>query len=166
MLTILYETQDITSKILDDTRLQSFWIYWQETAHQFGDFKAIAKDDISPVHFRGYLDYLTLVDAVDDGEDFRYRIYGTGVARHFGRDMTGKLVSELPTVSAEFQIYFYQQVYFRRHPVFMITEGHPDIPVRQWSRLCLPVTTDGMQIDQMLNLALPTKVDQIPDHYL
>lgn len=167
MLTIHFETFDITPKLLEnDKRLRAFWFYWLETARRYDGFKALAKDDIRPESFKGYLEYLTLTEVVNDGADFRYRIYGTGIAKHFGRDMTGALVSDLPPVSAEFQLYFYQQALRKRQPVYMITEGHPNIQVDMWARLCLPVTTSGDRVEMLLNLALPTRLRGTPAQYL
>lgn len=166
MLTIQFETDAITPELLTDPRLQRFWAYWLETSKHFEKFQALSKSDIDPTGFNGYLEYVTLVDVLDDGRDFLYRVYGTGIAEHFGRDMTGAKVSALPEISARFQVYFYQQAYRSRRPVYMVTEGHPNIAVRQWSRLCLPVTKDGESVCQLLNLALPTGLRRKPDHYL
>ena len=42
------------------------------------------------------LPFSVVLDVIDDGKDFRYRYWGSGLTTLFGRDDTGRLVSELP----------------------------------------------------------------------
>jgi hypothetical protein len=49
--------------------------------------------DIDPLDLADHLPYLSLVDVVDSGTDFRFRLLGTGITARFGRDSTGKRMS-------------------------------------------------------------------------
>lgn len=51
--------------------------------------------DIDPVELRAHLPCIGLVDVLDDGRDYRFRLLGTEFARLFGRDSTGKTLSEV-----------------------------------------------------------------------
>src|SRR5260221_8731770 len=51
--------------------------------------------DIEPLDLKPALGRVMLLDAIED-VDFRYRLYGTTLARHSGFDMTGRLLSEFP----------------------------------------------------------------------
>ena len=50
---------------------------------------------IDPHELRPLLPHLVIADAVNDGEDFRIRLYGTGLVRLMGEERTGMLMSEL-----------------------------------------------------------------------
>lgn len=43
---------------------------------------------------RPWIGQLVLMDVIDGGLDFRYRLIGTGIVTAVGRDLTGRLVSE------------------------------------------------------------------------
>ena len=66
-----------------------------------------------------------LLDLVEGGRDFRYRLYGSMIASISGFDMTGKLLSEHPASPyvAEFALASYRAAVQRREPVFR--ERHP-----------------------------------------
>jgi hypothetical protein len=51
--------------------------------------------DIDPVELRTHLPYFGLVDVIDGGRDFRFRLLGTEFSRLFGRDSTGKTLTEV-----------------------------------------------------------------------
>ena len=52
--------------------------------------------DFDELELQAWLGDLHLLEVVDGGRDFRYRIYSTGFAQHLGRRLTGKLMSETP----------------------------------------------------------------------
>jgi hypothetical protein len=54
-----------------------------------------ARADIDPADLRMHLGWLELVDVLPDCSDFRFRLLGTRINEAFGRDVTGKLVTEL-----------------------------------------------------------------------
>src|SRR5882757_2741386 len=48
--------------------------------------------DIDPLEIGPVLGYVALTDPVEDGQNFRYRLYGSTLAAISGFDMTGKLL--------------------------------------------------------------------------
>lgn len=67
--------------------------------------------DINPIRMRPALGYVMLVDVVDGGRDFRYRLYGSGLASVSGFDMTSRLLSthEASANVAEFALAVYRR---------------------------------------------------------
>ena len=57
-----------------------------------------ARHDIDPLEMKPWLSRLMLIEVIDAGRDFRYRLVGTDVVTRIGRDMTGKLISQLPAL--------------------------------------------------------------------
>ena len=53
-----------------------------------------SRADIDPLEMRDHLGWIILADVLTDYEDFRFRLVGTRVTNYFGRDITGKTLSE------------------------------------------------------------------------
>ncbi len=53
------------------------------------------RGDIDPVELRSHLSCLSLVDVLEGGRDYRFRLLGTEFSRLFGRDSTGKTIREV-----------------------------------------------------------------------
>ena len=103
---------------------------------------------IDPAGLRPALGYVMLLDAVDQGRDFRYRLYGSIVSGISGFDMTGKLLSEHPANAyvTEFGIATYRAALQRREPVY--TERSPvgAAQTTLWQRLALPLVDDSAAV--------------------
>lgn len=88
--------------------------------------------------------YAMALDVLADGEDFQYRLYGQRIAEVTGFDMTGKLLSSVPTqpALAAFFLASYRAVVMSKSPLLTIHEP-PSYPIR-WTRLILPlIGADG-----------------------
>src|SRR3546814_18454171 len=72
------------------------------------------------MQMRPALGHIMLLDVLDGGADYRYRVYGSEIAQRAGFDMTGKCTSELPTgsLASLFFIAVYQAVLLRPQPVY------------------------------------------------
>jgi hypothetical protein len=116
--------------------------YWRDNAPA-GTLPHLKQ--IDPAELRPALGYLMLLDAVDGGRDYRYRLYGSIVASVSGFDMTGKLLSEHPASAyvTEFAIASYRAALRRRAPVY--TERSPVGAVQaiRWQRIALPLVDDS-----------------------
>jgi hypothetical protein len=116
---------------------------------------------VDPVELRPALGYLMLLDAVDGGRDFRYRLYGSIVASVSGFDMTGKLLSEHPASPyvTEFAIASYRAALRRREPVY--TERSPVGAVQaiRWQRIALPLVDDSGAVVRFLAGTAPINRD-------
>ena len=108
--------------------------------------------EIDPNDFRDALGYVMLLDVLDGGGDYRYRVYGTKIADCASFDMTGKRTSEIP-ISPHIRAFFlaiYRAVLLRGEPVFTMHSPPPQIAVTTWSRLVLPLGDGAGKIVRLL----------------
>jgi hypothetical protein len=130
-----------------DQRLRGLWEYW--SSKRVG-MALPGRAAISPLEMRAWLGNLLLMDVVDGGRDFRYRLHGTQLVQLFGADLTGKLVSALAVRDVE----------------RLLAEGRTVVASRSWhyteetvvaekqhvgiSKLILPLAADGHDVDMMI----------------
>lgn len=86
-------TQDISPPVDPASlRLRACHAYWRGLVTGDGP-PAYGAFDVVQVP-RELLPFLILLDVLDGGQDFRYRVVGTGVVEAIGRDFTGETVAE------------------------------------------------------------------------
>ncbi len=105
---------------------------------------------------------LMVIDVVDGGRDFLYRVYGTDIATAYGHDMTNRLCSEFPAPIAEFVLSNYREIVAERRPMFCEHTPPIDISVYTWQRLILPLSEDGTSISQILVALYPSHGRRAP----
>lgn len=106
---------------------------------------------IDPLELRPALGHLMLLEPVDAGADFVYRLYGSIVAEHAGIEMTGKRVTDVPApLVAVYFLATYRAVMAERRPLFAHHATHHDIQIAQWDRLILPFADPAGGIDRLL----------------
>ncbi len=54
-----------------------------------------ARADFQTAELWRWAGHLNLLDVIDQGADFRYRVYGSSLATLFGVELTGKTVADL-----------------------------------------------------------------------
>lgn len=54
--------------------------------------------DISPSEIARLLPWIGIIEVIDGGRDFRFRLFGSGLAEWVGRDRSGDLFSEMEPV--------------------------------------------------------------------
>lgn len=134
---------------LEDARLRAMLAEWNAERARSG--RVPHPDCVEPLRFREALGYIMVLDVVEGGRDFRYRLYGTEISRRFMRDLTGRLVSEVPfRLSRVFFLAVYQAVIELQVPVFTKHAPPASVHVTSWSRLILPLSSDGNAIDRFL----------------
>jgi PAS domain len=113
--------------------------------------------EIDALALRPALGYIALLDVVDGGRDFRYRLYGTVLAAVAGFDMTGRLTSEhkaSPHIT-HFYMASHRAAVTRGRP--FCTEHRPGSAqiTKGWHRVVLPFAgTDG-SIQRFLVVGVP-----------
>lgn len=95
---------------------------------------------IDPTEMRPALGYLMLVEPIEDGHDFRYRLYGSLLATVSGADLTGRCVSEhwASDYVVDFSLASYRAVYLRGEPLYTLRHPARAEYTRSWERLILP----------------------------
>lgn len=117
----------------------------------------VTPEQIDPFMLKPALGYILLIDVLDDGADFYYRLYGSEVARVAGFDMTGKRTSQIVTgsLASTFYIAGYRALLQRPEPLFTWHEMPMQITINNWDRIVLPLTgTDG-RITRILTCNMP-----------
>lgn len=129
-----------------DSRVRQLASYWEEKR---AGRRAPRRSDIRPEELRVYVGDLSLVDAVQDPLDFRYRLVGTRVEFATGSDMTGHSVREIRPPSYGQSIYDDLVAAYRagRPILFRVTLVSEELQLA-YSRLVMPLLADGVSQDQ------------------
>ena len=90
-------------------RLRAFLAYWAELRGE-REMPARAEFDVRDVP-RPIVAHLILLDVLDGGRAFRYRVVGTGVVAEIGREFTGETVEQ----------------YRRNHEGSSVQEGYAEV---------------------------------------
>jgi len=138
---------DLLSTI-EDEALQRLYRYWSDKR---GTRRFPARRDIDPLEFIYILGWVTLVDVTHAPLRFRFRLYGSELARRLGTDLTGKYLDEHP--QREFGALLqqsWQQVVERGEPSCVRYERVINGEVRQWESLRMPMSSDGTTVDMLL----------------
>lgn len=136
--------------------LLRYWLGLQDSAGR------VAPDRIDPLQMRPALGHIMLLDVLDGGANYRYRVYGSEIAQRSGFDMTGKCTSELPTgtLASLFFIAVYQAVLLRSQPVYTWHQMPVDITVNTWHRLVLPLHGPDGTVTRLLAGNVGTDFDR------
>jgi hypothetical protein len=114
------------------------------------------KRDMDPLDMVVWLGNLMVVAALDDGNDFLCRLYGTNLVQLFGRELTGRRVSSLSGAERNrFQGRLRSVLSERRprHFRFEFRRGRHAFSVAE---LILPLTDDGETVSHLLIGAYPS----------
>src|SRR3546814_12032099 len=86
---------------------------------------------------RAALGFVMLLESNDDGRDFRYRLYGSTIARISGFEMTGRLMSSHPAsaYAVEFAIASTRACVRRRQPLFTARQPAAAARTRRWPQI-------------------------------
>ena len=110
-----------------------------------GDYADRADFDV--MRLRPWLGYIMILDHLPDQDDFRYRMYGSGISAESGFDMTGRLVSDFKSRTGDFFLLLYRQAVAER---VLIYSAHARVHAQyscDWHRVMCPVRQDeGIQI--------------------
>jgi diguanylate cyclase (GGDEF)-like protein/PAS domain S-box-containing protein len=100
-------------------------------------------------------DYTMLIEVERGGRDFFYRHYGSGIARHYGEDLSGLRLSTIDSHVATFSGSIYRAVTLRQEPVFTEHEPPRHVFVRHWQRVMLPLRDDSDAISHLVVGSIP-----------
>jgi hypothetical protein len=97
-----------------------------------------------------WLGHLMLVDAIEAGRDYVYRVFGTRIADFFGHDLTGKRLSTLTPQVQRAVGEEYGGVLATQRPRYVV--GSPFLWRRSAmvARVILPLSHAGSAVDQLL----------------
>jgi hypothetical protein len=159
--TVNYQVDE--AALAHDERLLGLFRLWQSkrngrTLPARGDFD---HRDLLP-----WFGNLILVDVIDGGADYRYRLFGITLAQEAGFDMTGKLLSKYPIRSnLPHFLEVFGNVIRTRAPA--LSEHDPGVShIRRRRRLTLPLGKDGETVDMIMTGNYAVEILRNPDPYL
>jgi hypothetical protein len=129
-------------------RLRSLRAYWHSHADEG---RVPGPSIVDPLALRTWLGHLLLVDVLDGGSEFVYRVYGSSVAETFGQDMTGRSPRGFPPHHVEIIVEPYRAVAASKEPRY--TAHILSIQERKfaaWERLILPIVGHNANTTQLL----------------
>lgn len=127
--------------------LRGLWQYWSSKRES----PALpGRAAISPLEMRAWLGHLLLMDVIDAGRDFRYRLHGTQLVQLFGADLTGQLVSGLPVrdvdrLLAEGRLVVASRSWHYTEETVVAEKQHIAI-----SKLILPLAANARDVDMLI----------------
>ncbi len=113
--------------------------------------------EIDALSLRPALGYIALLDVVDGGRDFRYRLYGTILAAVAGFDMTGRLTSEhkaSPHIT-HFYMASHRAAVTRGRPFFSEHRPASTQLTKGWHRVVLPFAGADGNVQRFLVGGVP-----------
>ncbi len=132
-----------------DVRLRALFDYWREKR---GDGAMPARADLDPLEIPTLLPIIGLVDVLDGGARFRYRLIGTEIVDVDGYDPTGRFLDEVLPDSgyADYLIGMFREVTRERRPLYGESDFRGQGPIeRRVRRLFMPLSRDGRSVDMI-----------------
>lgn len=111
------------------------------------------KRDIDPTEMPSkILPNLQVIEVIDGGARFRYRLVGTALVEAYGRDFSGKIADELfPDDRLNFVQGIYRRVFASQAPVFSRNKYHTPRNIDLFSmRMYLPLSDDDSAVHHIL----------------
>jgi hypothetical protein len=134
---------------LGEAQLEVLFRWWQ-AKRPAGGIPSI--DMVDAIELKDALGYLMILDVLEDGWDYRYRLYGTEISRHAKHDYTGQKTSDLKVFSTipNFYIACYRAVLERPEPLTTHNQPPIDVATSSWTRLVLPLAGPDGRIARFL----------------
>jgi hypothetical protein len=120
---------------------------------------------IDPLEMRPALGHINLLDVVDDGRDFRFRLFGTAVVAATEVDLTGDLLSETPGSAflVEYELALHRAAYRLGAPAATSYTPPASLSPATWNMLLLPFANQSGAIIRILTgvvaVAMPRRAD-------
>lgn len=114
--------------------------------------------DLDPLDLFPAMGYIMILDVLDGGRDFRYRVYGSKIAEIAKFDSTGLKISETkahPLMKAFFST-VYEAVLQRPEPIYTQHNPPPNRIIATWHRIVLPLHDGNGSLDRFLVGNVPT----------
>ncbi len=144
-----FDTTDLVTVLQNKPLLLIAYEYWQELKAE-GATPVPRRAALEIERLKRVLHHVTLLEVIEQGADFRYRVFGTGLVRATGRDLTGQRVSELGHEIRPIATRLYSKVVRDGKPRYACHPAPAEHHVESWERVVLPLSTDGTDVSQLL----------------
>lgn len=139
---------DFTNEELPDQKLRDLHAIWLAKS---GSGRLPGRNDFDPTELPPHLlPWITIFDV--EGDRLRIRIVGTGIVEALGMDTTGHYLDELPNTQ---DLHTRARWAVENARPFYVTDLAMAWDEDRWghySVLCLPLASDGTQVDKLLYL--------------
>jgi hypothetical protein len=132
-------------------RLRGLFAFWQTKR---GARPMPQRAAIDAVELWAWLGNLMLIESTA-GAEFRYRVYGTGLAEYYGRDLTGKTTAELRPEVRALVLAEYCEVCRTRQPLLVTHTRRVRDQQTAVEKLILPFSDRGDGVERLLAGAYP-----------
>lgn len=160
--TIIVDPDGSTPPLLLQRELLAFW-------HANADgVEPPPADIITPDRLRPYLGRLIVLEPVDAGADYRYRLYGSVVAKFAGFDLTGRLLSDTmqleswPALVRHYYLVTYHVTCRSRRPLYAVQLRSGSSNPFTWHRLLLPFVGQDGAVARLVLLTIPCDLNNEP----
>ncbi|WP_419902551.1 PAS domain-containing protein [Kiloniella sp.] len=147
---------------LPQPELKFLFKWWNENR---GDRLAASPEDVDPFKLRPVLGRIAVLDILDGGEEFKYRLYGSAIIQEPGKDLTGMLLSDIWTPLRSFFAITYRAVLLRKEPLYTRHEPHHSLKMTTWDRLILPLSRDD-NVERIIVALVPIYKDVTEAAYI
>jgi hypothetical protein len=116
---------------------------------------------VSPFDMRPALGNIVIVDALDEGRNGKYRLFGSKVAQRLGSDLTGLHLSDIDQGSylAQFACALHRAVFLRRQAIFVTHQPPAGVSATAWHWLVMPLADEtGPAVARYLVGMMPATV--------
>jgi hypothetical protein len=112
---------------------------------------------IDPLDMRPVLGYVMLLEPVEGDRDFRFRVFGSAIARVSEFELTGRLASELVASPAvvEFGLASYRAAFRNRAPLYTVRFTSHAHYTAAWHRLTLPLVDNDGSVARLIAASVP-----------
>jgi hypothetical protein len=112
-------------------------------------------DQVDALDMKPALGNIMILDVLESGADFRFRLYGAALANSVGLDWTNHTISDmrqrLPGVGPAFYLAGYRAVLQRKQALYTLNQANLTFEQRRWARLILPLANvEGTEIARFL----------------
>lgn len=129
-----------------------------------GAQKVPRKRQIDALEMQPALGYIALLDVLEGGSDFRFRLFGSLIAQASGFDMTGRLLSahRASPYLVDFYRASYRAVLLHPEPLATVHAPPTSSSASVWHRLILPFSDQPELVDRLLVGVVPVKRKTTP----
>ena len=138
---------------IEHPALSGLFAYWLTKCR---DGALPSRRDIDPLEMKAWLGRISLLEIVDHGADFRFRLHGSTLVQGVGIDMTGRMLSEArPVELRDVAMAQYREVYHRRAPLLVVGSWVLPRPHAVSDRLILPLSETADEVTMLLSAVFP-----------
>lgn len=119
-----------------------------------------SRSDIDPINMSEYLDHVELLDVIDGGETFRYRIAGGAIEQIFNTKMQGRMLEDIFAGEVlSFKLVMFRRCVENRTVILSndTLERGGEILLK-YERLLIPLSPDGKCVNIVFGCTYPMEI--------